>query len=50
MRRVFLLVLALGALCLGGCASTGDEELSARPWNSPKGWETGLPSSMMEGR
>lgn len=31
-----------------GCKS--DDDLSARPWNSPKSWENGLPASMTEGR
>ncbi len=45
-----LLVLALAAL-LNGCASTADtNNASVRPWNSPKGWETGIPSTMTEGR
>jgi hypothetical protein len=45
-----LLVLALTVLALGGCATTDSENRSERPWNSPKGWENGLPSSMTEGR
>ena len=53
MKRVcfsaMLLLLALAGLMLSGCAST-DENLSERPWNSPKTWETGLPSNINEGR
>jgi hypothetical protein len=49
-RQAFLLLLALAALALTGCASTESDNLSARPWNTPKTWETGLPSSMTEGR
>jgi hypothetical protein len=45
---LILLLFSVGAL-VSGCATT-DSELSARPWNSPKGWEHGLPSSMTEGR
>ena len=45
-RCVFLLLLALAAVALGGCASTESENLSERPWNTPQGWENGLPSSM----
>jgi hypothetical protein len=48
-----LLALGLALLALGnnGCKTTGDDEnLSARPWNSPRGWEHGLPSSLNEGR
>jgi hypothetical protein len=45
------LVMALMALGTSGCASTDEStNASVRPWNSPKGWENGLPSSMTEGR
>lgn len=56
MKRVlknslFLLAALAGSLLLNGCASTSDSQnASVRPWNSPMGWETGLPSSMTEGR
>jgi hypothetical protein len=52
-RRFSLLLLLLGLVGLGlsGCATTDDpENMSARPWNAPKSWETGLPSGMTEGR
>jgi len=49
-RRALLLLLALAGLVMSGCASTESENLSERPWNSPKGWENGLPSTMTEGR
>lgn len=54
MKRSFasrlLLLLPLAAL-LAGCASSKQEDnLSERPWNSPKGWETGFPTGMTEGR
>jgi len=45
-----LLLLVLAALALGGCATTDSENLSERPWNTPKSWENGLPSNMTEGR
>jgi hypothetical protein len=46
-RCAFLLLLVLAAVALGaGCASTESDNLSERPWNSPQGWENGLPSSM----
>jgi hypothetical protein len=48
-KLVFLLALAGLAAGLAGCSST-DEDMSQRPWNSPKTWESGLPSSMIEGR
>ena len=51
VRFVLLLVLAAFALALTGCATTDEgDNASERPWNSPKGWENGLPSNMMEGR
>jgi hypothetical protein len=46
----FLALACLGALLFSGCTTTDDtENASARPWNAPKGWETGLPSSITEG-
>ncbi len=47
---VLLLLLALAALGLTACESTESENASVRPWNAPKGWETGIPSTMTEGR
>jgi hypothetical protein len=50
-RLALLLLLVLAALGLSACATTDDSEnASVRPWNSPKGWENGLPSNMTEGR
>jgi hypothetical protein len=41
------LLLAMIGLGCAGCASTDAENTSARPWNSPEGWQYGtLPSSM----
>jgi hypothetical protein len=49
--RVGLILLAV---CSGafftGCASTDPENISSRPWNSPKGWEVGLPGQFNERR
>jgi hypothetical protein len=45
-RCAFLLLLALAAVVLSGCASTESENMSERPWNTPQGWENGMPSSM----
>jgi hypothetical protein len=45
-----LLALALFAILLcAGCAET-EENLSERPWNAPKTWETGIPQAMQQGR
>jgi hypothetical protein len=49
-RSAFLLLLMLAALALAGCASAESDNLSVRPWNSPKSWENGLPSGLTEGR
>jgi hypothetical protein len=47
----YLAGLLLGGLTLlSGCATTDPDNTSVRPWNSPKGWENGMPSGMMEGR
>ena len=44
---VVLLVAVL--LSFTGCASSSEtDNLSGRPWNAPKGWETGLPSGMYD--
>jgi hypothetical protein len=45
-----LALLLLGALGFSGCASDDTENTSVRPWDTPKSWENGLPSSMTEGR
>jgi hypothetical protein len=51
LRFLLLLLLAAAVLVLTSCATTDDSEnASVRPWNTPKGWETGLPSNMTEGR
>lgn len=47
-RGLFLLLLALAAVALSGCASTEPDNASERPWNAPQGWENGLPSSMYD--
>ncbi len=44
-----LLLLSLVAVGLTSCATTEDSDnASARPWNAPKGWETGMPTGMMD--
>ena len=49
-RCLFWLALALIALGLAGCATNEADNTEARPWNAPQGWDSGLPSQMMEGR
>ncbi|MEY2407982.1 MAG: hypothetical protein QOF48_652 [Verrucomicrobiota bacterium] len=52
MRYTFVLFLVLlGMATFSGCATDeASENASARPWNQPRGWEHGLPSSINEGR
>jgi len=45
-----LLFLVSLAFLASGCATTEPDNASARPWNQPRGWETGLPPAMYEGR
>jgi len=40
--------LSLAAFSFSGCRT--EDELIGRPWNTPKSWESGLPSAMTEGR
>jgi hypothetical protein len=47
-RLAILLLLALAAIGMVGCASPESENLSARPWNAPQGWESGLPGAMYD--
>ena len=45
------LLLVVGGFLLAGCASDDEiQNASARPWNAPKGWEGGIPTSLTEGR
>jgi len=47
---ILALLLLAAAWTVTGCATTESENMSARPWDSPKSWENGLPSGMTEGR
>ncbi len=42
-----LALLGLMAVWLVGCA-TNDENMAERPWNSPKGWEGGVPGNLYD--
>ncbi len=42
------ILFALVLLGASGCASTDPDNASVRPWNSPIGWENGIPSGMYE--
>ena len=50
LRLFFSLVLLVLVFEAVGCATNDPENLSSRPWNSPKTWENGLPSGLYEGR
>ncbi len=39
---LLLLLLAMAALFISGCASADPDNASVRPWNTPQGWENGL--------
>jgi hypothetical protein len=47
---LLLFVVLLALLGGAGCGTTEPGNASARPWNAPRSWETGLPSSLTEGR
>jgi len=47
---LLLSLVSVTALVLTGCSSPDPENQAYRPWGATKGWETGLPSSMTEGR
>jgi hypothetical protein len=42
------LLLLAAVTTFTGCKS--EDELTARPWNTPKSWESGLPAGLTEGR
>lgn len=53
LARLLGIAAALMAMALVSGCKTTEEDLSnsnERPWNTPKSWESGLPSSMYEGR
>jgi uncharacterized protein YcfL len=43
-----LLILSAASLLCIGCKS--EDELSTRPWSTPRSWESGLPAGLTEGR
>jgi hypothetical protein len=46
-RLILALAVMAGGFFLTGCAHTEHENMSERPWNSPKSWEHGMPTGMM---
>ncbi len=49
-RHILLLLLVAASFVLSGCATEEPENASSRPWNEPRGWESGYPSQMFQGR
>ena len=47
--QLFLLAAAL-VIVVAGCKTTEPENMAERPWNSQRGWEHGLPSTINQGR
>jgi uncharacterized protein YceK len=50
---LFLIGVGCGlSLILSGCGTVAEdsENVSGRPWNTPKSWEGPLPSTFNEGR
>ena len=45
-------LFSVAVLGLTGCATTEEDQMnySERPWNTPRDWETGLPSTLNQGR
>ena len=40
---LWLLALAAALFAAGGCATDEPDNASSRPWNTPQGWESGMP-------
>ena len=49
-RPALWLLLVVTSLLVSGCATEESGNMSSRPWNTPKGWETGLPGGLLEER
>jgi hypothetical protein len=51
LRSLLAAALVFGmALGLTGCKTGEPENVSARPWNSTEGWQSGFPAALNEGR
>ncbi len=51
LARCLLAALALGGAFLAtGCNTPEPDNMSSRPWNSPKGWEGGVPGMLYDRR
>jgi len=47
VKNAIVLLMFVLASFAAGCASSDTENVSERPWNTPKSWENGLPGGMM---
>jgi hypothetical protein len=43
LQWLWLLFLGVVLFGAGGCATDEPDNASVRPWNSPQGWESGMP-------
>lgn len=51
LGRCLFAAMALGCvLFVTGCNTTEPDNNSSRPWNSPKGWEGGVPGMLYDRR
>ena len=51
LGRCLLALIALGTVLLtSGCNTPEPDNQSSRPWNSPKGWEGGVPGMLYDRR
>jgi len=51
MKALRLLLLLATIICtFTACKTTEPDNVSERPWNTQRGWEHGLPSTINQGR
>jgi hypothetical protein len=50
VRIIYMLVIIAGLVTLSGCITDEPENVSSRPWNTSRGWDSGMPSSINEGK
>jgi hypothetical protein len=43
LQWLCLLALGVALFITAGCATNEPDNASSRPWNTPQGWEGGLP-------
>ena len=50
-KKILVLLIAVAGLSsLTGCKTTEGDDLSARPWSQPRGWESGVPGFIQNDR